>query len=71
MTDRTWLGGGNNNARNPNDWSPTGAPQPGDILSMPNGGRCCVNWAKNSVRRMSWLAVASFAKSMRTKLIYQ
>jgi hypothetical protein len=38
MTDRTWLGGGNNNARNPKDWSPTGAPQPGDTLSMPNGG---------------------------------
>ena len=38
MTDRTWLGGGNNNARNPHDWSPTGAPQPGDTLSMVNGG---------------------------------
>jgi hypothetical protein len=38
MTDRTWLGGGNNNARNPNDWSPTGAPQPGDTLSMSDGG---------------------------------
>ena len=38
MTDRTWLGGGNNNARNPHDWSPTGAPQPGDTLSMFNGG---------------------------------
>jgi len=37
MTDRTWLGGGNNNARNPNDWSPTGAPQSGDTLSMING----------------------------------
>jgi hypothetical protein len=38
MTNRTWVGGGNNLARNPDDWSPTGAPQPGDILSMPNGG---------------------------------
>ena len=37
MTDRTWIGGGNNNARNPNDWSPTGAPQSGDTLSMING----------------------------------
>ena len=37
MTDRTWLGGGNNHARNPNDWSPAGAPQPGDTLSMLNG----------------------------------
>jgi hypothetical protein len=38
MTDRTWVGGGNNNARNPNDWFPAGVPQPGDALSMPNGG---------------------------------
>jgi hypothetical protein len=38
MTDKIWVGGGNNNARNPNDWSPTGVPQPGDTLSMPNGG---------------------------------
>jgi hypothetical protein len=37
MTDRTWLGGGNNHARNPYDWSPAGAPQPGDTLSMLNG----------------------------------
>lgn len=38
MTDRIWLGGGNNSARNPIDWSPMGVPQPGDTLSMPNGG---------------------------------
>jgi hypothetical protein len=36
--DRTWLGGGNDRASNPNDWSPKGSPQPGDALSMPNGG---------------------------------
>ena len=32
MTDRTWIGGGNNQASNPRDWSPTGGPQPGDRL---------------------------------------
>ena len=32
MTDRTWIGGGNNQASNPADWSPTGVPQPGDTL---------------------------------------
>src|SRR3954470_18736295 len=29
---RTWTGGGSNNASNPKDWSPTGAPRPGDTL---------------------------------------
>ena len=29
---RTWLGGGNNSASNPNDWGPAGAPQLGDTL---------------------------------------
>jgi hypothetical protein len=38
MATRTWVGGGNNNARNPNDWNPTGAPRTGDTLLMPNGG---------------------------------
>jgi hypothetical protein len=37
MTDRTWVGGSNNKASNPSDWSPTGAPQPGDALTMPDG----------------------------------
>jgi hypothetical protein len=32
MTTRIWIGGGNNKASNPKDWSPTGAPQPGDSL---------------------------------------
>ena len=26
MVDRTWIGGGNNQADNPNDWSPPGLP---------------------------------------------
>jgi len=37
MTSRVWLGGGNNRASNPNDWSPNGKPQPGDTLTMNNG----------------------------------
>jgi hypothetical protein len=32
MTDRTWIGGTNNKASNPKDWSPTGVPQQGDRL---------------------------------------
>jgi hypothetical protein len=35
--NRTWIGGGDNQASNPNDWSPAGAPQPGDALDMPTG----------------------------------
>jgi hypothetical protein len=34
---RTWIGGGNNNANRPADWSPHGVPQPGDTLTMANG----------------------------------
>jgi len=37
MTNRTWVGGDNNQASNPSDWSPKGAPQPGDILTMSAG----------------------------------
>jgi hypothetical protein len=37
MTTRTWIGGGNNEASNPRDWSPAGAPQPGDSLSLDTG----------------------------------
>jgi hypothetical protein len=37
MPNRTWIGGGNNKASNPNDWSPTGAPQAGDSLILPQG----------------------------------
>jgi hypothetical protein len=36
-TQRTWIGGGNNKATNPNDWSPTGDPQVGDSLMMTRG----------------------------------
>jgi hypothetical protein len=36
-TTRTWIGGGNNKAANPNDWSPTGDPQVGDSLMMTHG----------------------------------
>ena len=34
VVNRAWLGGSNNQASNPNDWSPTGAPAPGDTLSI-------------------------------------
>ena len=37
MTNRTWVGGGNNRASNAGDWSPDGAPQPGDALDMQSG----------------------------------
>jgi len=37
MANRTWLGGGNNNANNPDDWSSTGVPVPGDVLDMQAG----------------------------------
>ena len=37
MTSRTWVGGGNDNASNPNNWSPGGVPVPGDTLSMLSG----------------------------------
>jgi hypothetical protein len=36
-TSRAWTGGGNNQANNPADWLPRGAPQPGDDLSMTQG----------------------------------
>jgi hypothetical protein len=32
---RTWIGGGDSRANNPADWNPTGAPVPGDKLTMP------------------------------------
>jgi hypothetical protein len=37
MVARTWIGGGNNEADNPKDWSPTGVPHSGDTLSMASG----------------------------------
>jgi hypothetical protein len=37
MTNKTWIGGRNNNAGNPRDWSPNGVPQPGDDLIITQG----------------------------------
>lgn len=38
MTTRTWHGGrGNNQASSPKNWSPNGAPRPGDTLTMTGG----------------------------------
>jgi hypothetical protein len=40
-TTRTWIGGGNNQASNPNNWidsnNQPGAPQPGDALTIASG----------------------------------
>jgi hypothetical protein len=36
-TNRVWVGGGNNKASNPKDWSPNGVPEPGDNLTMSSG----------------------------------
>jgi hypothetical protein len=37
MTTRTWIGGGNNRANNPKDWSPNGLPAAGDLLVATSG----------------------------------
>ena len=37
MTNRTWIGGGNNRASRASHWSPDGVPQPGDTLEMQAG----------------------------------
>ena len=37
MATLTWVGGGNNNANNSQDWSPAQVPAPGDTLTMPDG----------------------------------
>jgi hypothetical protein len=37
MVARAWIGGGNNQASNPKDWSPTGVPQVGDTLFVMEG----------------------------------
>ncbi len=37
-TSRIWIGGADNNAGNPQNWSPTGAPQPGDTLVLLDNG---------------------------------
>ena len=36
-TARDWIGGGDNNVSNPDDWSPSGAPGPADTLMMAYG----------------------------------
>jgi hypothetical protein len=33
----TWIGGGNNDASNPKDWTPQGAPSPGEDLVIKDG----------------------------------
>jgi hypothetical protein len=37
MVNKTWLGGGNNQANNPNDWSPAGVPTVPDGMVMTQG----------------------------------
>ena len=49
MTTRTWLGGGDNSASNPNDWSPAGAPEPGDTLQISNPGPATMNVQDNAL----------------------
>ena len=36
-TSWTWIGGGNNSADNPRDWSPARLPQPGTTINMTSG----------------------------------
>jgi hypothetical protein len=43
MATRTWIGGGNNKASNPQDWSPTGAPAPSDTLQVSGPGAYTIN----------------------------
>ena len=38
MSTLTWVGGGNNDANNAQDWSPAQTPASGDTLVMPDGG---------------------------------
>lgn len=37
MATLTWVGGGNNDANNPQDWSPAQVPAAGDTIAMPDG----------------------------------
>lgn len=46
MATLTWVGGGNDNADNPQDWSPAQVPAPGDTLIMPDG---TINISDNSL----------------------
>jgi hypothetical protein len=49
MTARTYIGGGNNQASNPLDWSPTGVPQPGDALEAAVGSNLTMNVSGNAL----------------------
>jgi len=49
MTARTWLGGGNNLASNPLDWSPNGAPHAGDTLTVQGTSAYTVNIQGNAL----------------------
>src|SRR5437016_5369736 len=42
-TTRLWTGSIDNKWSNPNNWSPTGTPQPGEVLSFTSGGGSLVN----------------------------
>jgi|SRR5208283_3526726 len=50
LTTLTWIGGGNNKASNPNDWSPTGVPQPSDTLQIVGPGTYAMNVQGNDLR---------------------
>jgi len=49
MATLTWIGGGNNKASNPNDWSPTGAPEPSDTLQISGPGTYTMNVRGNDL----------------------
>jgi len=58
MTARTWLGGRGNNASDARDWSPNGAPQPGDTLTMTHG---TINIGATNPLGADWLTVTGNA----------
>jgi len=58
MAARTWLGGRGNNAATAADWSPNGAPQPGDTLTMTHG---TINIGANNPLGAGWLTVTGNA----------
>ena len=60
MTMRTWKGGGNDAARNPHDWSPNGAPQPGDHPNITQG---VINISGNALAGDTLLVGASIPPS--------
>src|SRR5678809_5798 len=58
MTARTWRGGRGNNASDARDWSPNGAPQPGDTLTMTRG---TINIGADNPLGADWLSVTGNA----------